>query len=47
MWVPAGLVLTLTGIALFAAWIGDAGRRARPLATSSGASDSRDVTTAV
>jgi hypothetical protein len=30
MWVPAGLVLTLTGIALFAAWIGDAGRRSRP-----------------
>ena len=28
MWVPAGLVLTLTGIALFAAWIGDSGRRA-------------------
>jgi putative membrane protein len=31
MWVPAGLVLTLTGIALFAAWIGDSGRRARPV----------------
>jgi putative membrane protein len=30
MWVPAGLVLTLTGLALFAAWLGDAGRRARP-----------------
>lgn len=29
MWVPAGLVLTLTGIALFAAWLGDAARRAR------------------
>jgi len=29
MWVPAGLVLTLTGIALFAAWLGDAERRAR------------------
>lgn len=28
MWVPAGLVLTLTGLALFAAWLGDAGRRA-------------------
>jgi putative membrane protein len=31
MWVPAGLVLTATGIALFAAWLGDAARRhARP-----------------
>jgi putative membrane protein len=29
MWVPAGLVLTLTGIALFAAWLGDAERRIR------------------
>lgn len=29
MWVPAGLVLTLTGLALFAAWLGDAERRAR------------------
>lgn len=29
MWVPAGLVLTLTGIALFAAWLGDAERRVR------------------
>jgi putative membrane protein len=28
MWIPAGLVLTGTGIALFAAWLGDAGRRA-------------------
>jgi putative membrane protein len=27
MWVPAGFVLTVTGLALFAAWIGDAGRR--------------------
>jgi len=31
MWVPAGFVLTLTGLALFAAWLGDAGRRARPV----------------
>jgi putative membrane protein len=38
MWVPAGLVLTLTGLALFAAWLGDAGRRARPTRTSAGAS---------
>jgi putative membrane protein len=30
MWVPAGLVLTVTGIALFAAWLGDAERRAAP-----------------
>jgi len=29
MWVPAGLVLTLTGIALFAAWLGEAERRTR------------------
>jgi putative membrane protein len=27
MWVPAGIVLTLTGIALFAAWLGEADRR--------------------
>ena len=27
MWAPAGLVLTLTGIALFAAWLGAAERR--------------------
>jgi len=29
MWVPAGLVLTITGIGLFAAWLGEAERRAR------------------
>jgi putative membrane protein len=29
MWVPAGLVLTVTGIALFAAWLGEAERRGR------------------
>jgi putative membrane protein len=28
MWGPAGIVLTLTGLALFAAWIGEAERRA-------------------
>jgi putative membrane protein len=27
MWIPAGIVLTLTGLALFAAWIGEAERR--------------------
>ncbi len=29
MWVPAGLVLTTLGIALFGAWLGEAERRAR------------------
>ena len=29
MWVPAGIVLTLLGVALFAAWLGEAERRAR------------------
>ena len=29
MWVPAGFVLTATGLALFAAWLGESGRRAR------------------
>lgn len=29
MWVPSGLVLTLLGIALFAAWLGEAERRQR------------------
>jgi putative membrane protein len=29
MWVPAGFVLTLLGLALFAAWLGEAERRAR------------------
>ena len=28
MWIPAGLVLTLVGVGLFAAWIGEAHRRA-------------------
>jgi putative membrane protein len=27
MWVPAGLILTLTGLGLFAAWLGEAERR--------------------
>jgi cytochrome c2 len=29
MWIPAGVILTLVGIALFAAWIGEAERRQR------------------
>jgi putative membrane protein len=29
MWVPAGIVLTATGIGLFAAWLGEAERRVR------------------
>ena len=29
MWVPAGIVLTLTGLGLFAAWLGEAERRTR------------------
>jgi putative membrane protein len=33
MWVPAGLVLTVVGVALFAAWMGDSDRRVpRPTA---------------
>jgi cytochrome c oxidase assembly factor CtaG len=28
MWVPAGIVLTVAGVALFAAWIGESDRRA-------------------
>ena len=27
MWIPAGLVMTLLGLALFAAWLGEAERR--------------------
>jgi cytochrome c2 len=29
MWVPAGLILTIAGIGLFAAWLGEAERRTR------------------
>jgi putative membrane protein len=32
MWVPAGFVFTALGIALFAAWIGEAERRGRAVA---------------
>jgi putative membrane protein len=31
MWVPAGLILTIVGIGLFAAWLGEAERRSRRL----------------
>jgi cytochrome c oxidase assembly factor CtaG len=37
MWIPAGAVLTVTGIALFAAWLGEAERRTRPSARPPGA----------
>ncbi len=29
MWIPAGAILTATGVALFAAWLGEAERRLR------------------
>jgi cytochrome c oxidase assembly factor CtaG len=29
MWIPAGILLTLVGIALFAAWLGEAERRSQ------------------
>jgi cytochrome c oxidase assembly factor CtaG/cytochrome c2 len=55
MWVPAGLVLTVAGIGLFAAWLGEAERR-RPRTTivlvliaaglASGCSDDRNRETA-
>jgi putative membrane protein len=32
MWVPAGLILTIAGIGLFAAWLGEAERRVRRVA---------------
>jgi putative membrane protein len=35
MWIPAGLLLTLVGIALFAAWLGESDRRVRISASSS------------
>jgi putative membrane protein len=35
MWIPAGIVLTLLGIALFAAWIGESDRRQRRVAAGS------------
>jgi putative membrane protein len=31
MWIPAGFVLLVLGLALFAAWLADAGRRVRAL----------------
>ena len=30
MWVPAGLILTVVGVALFASWMGEANRRPDP-----------------
>jgi putative membrane protein len=35
MWVPGGLVLTFAGLALFAAWLGEAERRARQATSGS------------
>lgn len=32
MWIPAGIVLTILGIALFAAWVGESERRQRSVA---------------
>ena len=29
MWIPAGVLLTIVGIALLAAWLGESERRAR------------------
>jgi hypothetical protein len=29
MWIPSGVVLTLFGLAIFAAWLGEAERRRR------------------
>jgi cytochrome c oxidase assembly factor CtaG len=33
MWVPAGFVVTMTRVALFAAWLGEAARRERAVST--------------
>jgi len=45
MWTPAGVLLTVFGLALLAAWRGEAGRRARaagaPVAGPSGGQASR------
>ena len=38
MWVPAGIVLTLTGIGLFAAWLGESERRDHAASANSPAS---------
>jgi putative membrane protein len=34
MWIPAGFVMTLLGLALFAAWLGESERRATPIQDS-------------
>jgi putative membrane protein len=39
MWVPAGIVLTLLGLALFAAWLGEAERRSMPTPAPGGLLD--------
>jgi putative membrane protein len=36
MWVPAGIILTCLGLALFAAWLGEARRRVRGWQTANG-----------
>jgi putative membrane protein len=36
MWIPAGIVLTMAGVALFAAWLGEAERRSRHPSTIKG-----------
>jgi putative membrane protein len=37
MWIPAGILLTLAGIALFAAWLGESERRRRAISSQHGA----------
>ena len=37
MWIPAGFVLTVAGIGLFAAWLGESERRVRQSPASRGA----------
>jgi putative membrane protein len=36
MWIPAGVVLTIFGLAIFAAWLGEAERRRRVVGGASG-----------
>ena len=37
MWIPAGVILTVLGLALLAAWLGEAERRARSIPPGAGA----------